>query len=135
MFIRFPKTNIVYEWKDIVYTNDVAAFSKHIEEIILQHPEKFYDNNSANGDELYEMTKERLILIQNLQMDHLHYLHSNFLIMKDSIITMINTGWVFIRRDELFSIKFLKEVCQLMSANQNWAVVFYSMENNNHKRH
>ena len=58
LFIRFPKTNIVYEWKDIVYTNDVAAFSKHIEEVILQHPEKFYDNNSANGDELYEMTKK-----------------------------------------------------------------------------
>jgi len=57
LFIRFPKTNIIYEWKDIVYTNDVAAFSKHIEKIILLHPEKFYDNNSADGDELYEMAK------------------------------------------------------------------------------
>src|SRR4030095_2969034 len=57
LFIRFPKTNIVYEWKDVVYTNDVAAFSKRIEEMILQHSKEFYDNNSAGGDKLYEMMR------------------------------------------------------------------------------
>jgi len=57
LFIRFPKTNIVYEWKEIVYTNDVASFSKHIEKIILQYPAKFYDNNAASGDDLYAIAR------------------------------------------------------------------------------
>ena len=54
LFIRFPKTNIVYEWKDIVHTKDLAGMSLHIEQTILQDKEKFYDNNEAGGDELYE---------------------------------------------------------------------------------
>ena len=26
LFIRFPKTNVVYEWKDVVHTKDLAAY-------------------------------------------------------------------------------------------------------------
>src|SRR5687768_3092986 len=54
LYIRFPKTNIVYEWKDVVHTKDLAGMSLSIEETILQNKEKFYDNNDASGDELYE---------------------------------------------------------------------------------
>src|SRR5215469_10018952 len=35
LFIRFPKTNVIYEWRDEVHTNDIAAMSLQIEEIIL----------------------------------------------------------------------------------------------------
>src|SRR6187551_2549926 len=112
LFIRFPKTNIVYEWKDIVYTNNVAAFSKHIEEIILQHPAKFYDNNSANGDELYEMTKrtgfntkpaEGPVALAPFKLPYYEGLNN-----------YNDKYWLGIyRRDELISINFLKEICQL----------------------
>ena len=31
LFIRFPKTNIIYEWTEMVYTNDVPRVSGEIE--------------------------------------------------------------------------------------------------------
>jgi len=34
LFIRFPKTNVVYEWGDVVHTKDLAYMSFFIEEII-----------------------------------------------------------------------------------------------------
>ena len=112
LFIRFPKTNIVYEWKDIVYTNDVATFSKHIEKIILQHPKKFYDNNTANGDELYEMAKGAGF---NTKAANGPVALPPFKLPYYEGLNRYNDKyWLGIyRRDELFSIKFLKEVCQL----------------------
>src|SRR5678809_1546351 len=44
LFIRFPKTNTIYEWKEMVYTIDVARMSRHIEAAIFEHRDKFYDN-------------------------------------------------------------------------------------------
>ena len=55
LFIRFPRTNTIYEWKDIVYTNDVARISREIESVIYDHKEKFIDNPGASGEELYAM--------------------------------------------------------------------------------
>ena len=37
LFIRFPKTNIVYEWKNVAHTKSVATMSFRIEEAILKH--------------------------------------------------------------------------------------------------
>lgn len=54
LFIRFPKTNIVYEWKDIVHTKDLVGMSLRIEEAILQDRARFYDKNDASGEALYE---------------------------------------------------------------------------------
>ena len=112
LFIRFPKTNIIYEWKDVVYTNDVAAMSKRIEEIISNNQGKFYDNAEANGDELYEMLKKAEFNTKPaggplaLPPFKLPYY--------EGLNRYNDKYWLGIyRRDELFSIKFLKEVCQL----------------------
>ena len=112
LFIRFPKTNVIYEWKDVVYTNDVAAFSKHIEEIILQHPQKFYDKNDASGDELYERAQSAEFNIK--PADGPIELPPFKLPYYEGLNKYNDRYWLGIyRRDELFSIKFLKEVCQL----------------------
>src|SRR6187402_1115634 len=58
LFVRFPKTNVIYEWKDMVYTNDVARMSKQIETLIFENKEKFYDNKEVKGDELYELIQQ-----------------------------------------------------------------------------
>ena len=112
LFIRFPKTNIVYEWKDVVYTNDVAAFSKHVEEIILRHPRKFYDNTDASGDELFEMAGR--VDFNTKPADGPLVLPPFKLPYYEGLNKYNDKYWLGIyRRDELFSIKFLKEVCQL----------------------
>ena len=112
LFIRFPKTNIVYEWKDVVQTRDLAGMSLRIEETILQDLEKFYDNNKANGDELYEKIKsgsfETRPAVAPLALPAFR------LPYYEGLNRYGNKYWLGIyRRDELFSLKFLKEVCQL----------------------
>jgi len=112
LFIRFPKTNIIYEWKDIVYTNDVASMSKKLEEIILQQPQKFYDNNEASGDELYELI--RTTRFNTKSAEGLLSLPPFKLPYYEGLNKYNDKYWLGIyRRDELFSIRFIKEVCQL----------------------
>lgn len=112
LFIRFPKTNIVYEWKDVVSTKDVAAMSKKLEEIILQQPQKFYDNNEASGDELYELMSK--FEFNNKPADEPLSLPPFKLPYYEGLNRYNDKYWLGIyRRDELFSIKFLKELCQL----------------------
>jgi hypothetical protein len=112
LFIRFPKTNVVFEWKDIVHTGSIVAMSKKIEEIILENPGKFYDNNHASGDELYEVVTKKDFTVKPaegplaLPVFKLPY-YEGLTRYKDKY-------WLGIyRRDELFSIKFLKALCLL----------------------
>jgi len=112
LFIRFPKTNVVYNWKDIVNTNDISALSSRIEEIIMTEREIFYENDQASGDELYEKVMaqsfdakpaEKPVELPPFNLPYYEGLnHYN------------DKYWLGIyRRDELFSIRFLKEACLL----------------------
>lgn len=112
LFVRFPKTNVVYEWKDMVYTNDVARMSKQIEAIIFSDKEKFYDNSSVNGADLYELIQSDAYITKpaetalKLPAFNLPYY--------EGLNRYNNKYWLGIyRRDELFTIDFLKELCTL----------------------
>jgi hypothetical protein len=112
LFIRFPKTNIVYEWKDVVHTKDLAGMSLSIEETILQNQGKYYDNNEASGDELFEKIKTDTFNIK--PADAPLVLPPFKLPYYEGLNRYQDKYWLGIyRRDELFSIKFLKEVCKL----------------------
>ena len=112
LYIRFPKTNIVYEWIDIVHTNDLAAMSLSIEETILQNKAAFYDNEKASGDELYEKINTDDLTIKAAAAPLV--LPPFKLPYYEGLNRYNDKYWLGIyRRDELFSIKFLKEVCQL----------------------
>jgi len=112
LFIRFPKTNVVYEWRDIINTNDISKMSSHIEDLIFLYKDKFYDNEDAVGDELYD-------LINKESYDKKHAGKSlelpAFRIPYYEGVNRYNDKyWLGIyRRDELFRVKFLKEVCLL----------------------
>jgi rubredoxin len=112
LFIRFPKTNVVYEWKDIVYTNDIAKMSKHIEELIFQFKNKFYDNPDANGDELYNSVNSETYNKKPAEAPL--ELPAFKLPYYEGMNRYNQKYWLGIyRRDELFGVKFLKEVCLL----------------------
>jgi rubredoxin len=113
LFIRFPKTNIVYEWKDIVYTNDIGKMSKHIEEIIFEQEGKFYDTTSANGDELYSLINKTTY---NAKPAEIKLDLPPFKLPYYEGLNRYNNNkyWLGIyRRDELFSIAFLKQASLL----------------------
>jgi rubredoxin len=111
-FIRFPKTNVIYEWKDVIYTNDLGKMSECIEEIIFKNENKFYDNGKANGDELYDLVNKQEF---NKKAAEAPLGLPPFKLPYYEGLNRYNQKyWLGIyRRDELFRIKFLKEVCLL----------------------
>jgi hypothetical protein len=112
LFIRFPKTNMLYESKNVIHSKDIAAMSARIEETILKEAVKFYDNENASGDELFQLLDTAHIDMKpataplELPASHLPYY--------EGLNKYSDKYWMGIyRRDELFSIKFLKEACLL----------------------
>ncbi len=112
LFIRFPKTNVIYEWSDLVYTHDLAGFSKQLEALIWSDQESFYDRIDAQGDELLSRMNLAGFIIRkadtpaNLPAFNLPYY--------EGLNRYNNRYWLGIyRRKELFSCDFLREVCLL----------------------
>src|SRR5882724_6236103 len=46
LIVRFPKTNIIYEWDQLCYTNDIPKVTKAIEQIITSNPAVYIDNEN-----------------------------------------------------------------------------------------
>lgn len=112
LFIRFPRTNVIYEWDQLVYTNDVARMSKRIEAIIFQQAGLFYDNAAADGDALFRLVMQEHFITQpagapaQLPAFNLPYY--------EGLNRYHDKYWLGIyRRDELFSIDFLQAICRL----------------------
>lgn len=113
LFIRFPKTNIIYEWTEMVYTNDIPKISREVEKLILNNKELFYDNHKAKGEELFGMIETGKYITRHsegpavLPAFNLPYYEG---------LNRYNNNkyWLGVyRRDELFNIDFLKECCLL----------------------
>ena len=112
LFIRFPKTNIIYEWTQLVYTNDVSRLSKEIESLIFQYPEKFFDNANARGEELFSLVNHENYITR--QTDKPAVLPKFNLPYYEGLNRYNNKYWLGIyHRDELFSVDFLKSLCLL----------------------
>lgn len=112
LIIRFPKTNVVFEWNMLCHTDDIASITSNIESIILQHPAKFIDNESAAGEELFgllSITNQRLLPAGNpvvLPPFNLPYY--------EGLNRYGDKYWLGIyRRDELFGVDFLMKLCRL----------------------
>ena len=112
LFIRFPKTNVIYEWKELVYTNDVARMSHDIEEIILGHPVLFYDNPNADGAALIGLLNSKSYITKPANQPAV--LPPFNLPYYEGLNRYDNKYWLGIyRRDEVFNIDFLKALCTL----------------------
>lgn len=112
LIIRFPKTNVVYEWNMLCHTDDVAAVTKSIETIILQHPEKFIDNEMANGDELFALVTSNNFKLKTAPAAAV--LPPFNLPYYEGLNRYNERYWLGIyRRDELYSVQFLKRLCKL----------------------
>lgn len=112
LFIRFPKTNTVFKWKEQVYTNDVPAMSQAIEKEILQNRDLFYGKEAADGDALFRRVKgntpgiAKEATVTSFPEFALPYY--------EGFNKMGNQLWLGIyRRDELFPVPFLQDLCNL----------------------
>ncbi len=112
LIIRFPKTNIIYEWNRLCYTNDIAAVTKDIEQYIYADAQKYIDNPTANGKELLAQIQSNNLINKQQGVDVL--LPQFNLPYYEGLNRYNNKYWLGIyRRDELFSVDFLKQLCTL----------------------
>ena len=112
LFIRFPKTNIIYEWDQLCNTSDIPVVTKSIEQIITSNPAAYIDNSNADGVQLFSALSTGNLNIKpaekgaELPLFNLPYY--------EGLNRYDNKYWLGIyQRDELFSVAFLKEICQL----------------------
>lgn len=112
LFIRFPQTNVVYEWTQLVYTNDIARLSKDIESVIYNNAELFLGNKEAKGEKLFSLLNTNNYITK--PAESLAVLPAFNLPYYEGLNRYNNKYWLGVyRRDELFSIDFLKELCLL----------------------
>lgn len=114
LYIRFPKTNTMYCWPSLVYSEDIPLISKAIEQVILTEKETFYNQENIDGILLFEKI--------NAENKFLHQPYDNPLVHTGFQLPYYegfnkygnNKLWLGIyRRNETFSIPFLKEICSL----------------------
>jgi rubredoxin len=112
LFIRFPKTNIIYQWTEMVYTNDVPKVSKEIETLIFDYKDEFYGNDLASGNKLFEkMPAGKFITKPSEKPASLPAFNLPYY---EGLNRYNNKYWLGVyRRDELFNVDFLKELCLL----------------------
>jgi rubredoxin len=113
LYLRFPKTNQIFLWKDLIYTNEIPRLSQKIEEKIYELPELFYGNDKANGDELYKSIMASNKFISRLADEEL-LLPPFQLPYYEGFNKYGNKTWLGIyRRDEQFDVRFLNDLCNL----------------------
>ncbi|MFC6998120.1 rubredoxin domain-containing protein [Rufibacter roseus] len=113
LYIRFPKTNIIYQWPSLVYSEDIPGISSAIERLIFAHKELFYDQRAIDGNRLHDMVRASgNFVIQPIT--HSLKLPEFKLPYYEGFNRYGNKLWLGIyRRDELFPVSFLKNICKI----------------------
>jgi rubredoxin len=113
LLVRFPKTNTIFEWDQLVYTNDLPRFSRRLEDVIYEHRSDFYDNPAAQGTRLIELVLEGQQYITQASTTKA-VLPTFNLPYYEGINRYDDKYWLGIyRRDECFSSELLIDICSL----------------------
>jgi len=112
LFIRFPKTNIIYEWDQLTYTNDVARLTRLLEQTILSRPSVFYGNKDVLPETLFEFLQtENFILKPANQKAVLPPFNLPYY---EGLNRYNDKNWLGIyMRNELFSAELLQDISLL----------------------
>lgn len=106
LYVRFPKSDQVYCFPELVYTNDVAAVSKQIETVLSS-------KEIITGSELYKQVKDTCRFISKpIEKDLV--LPTFSLPYYEGFNRYGNNYWLGIyRREEMFPVNFLIDVCSI----------------------
>lgn len=112
LIIRFPKTNVIYEWNQLCYTNDIGKVTKALEQLMLANAAKFIDNPQADGDQLFALLNTEGFILKAAEQKAV--LPQFNLPYYEGLNRYDSKYWLGIyRRDELFSVVFLKKLSKL----------------------
>lgn len=105
LYVQLPNRQSSFRWKELVYTNDIAAVSKQLEQLILY--------KGMSELELPGELQKRAVY--NSKPDDGQPLQASFsLPYYEGFNKSNNNLWLGIyRRDELFAVSFLLDVCDV----------------------
>jgi len=113
LYLRFPQTNTLYCWPALVYSEDIPSLSRAVEWTIFANKDQFYDQPTADGALLHRLVSARQQLVQPPLTTPLA-LPEFTLPYYEGFNRYGSQLWLGIyRRDEQFSVAFLKDVCQV----------------------
>jgi rubredoxin len=113
LYIRFPKTNTLYPWKELVYTNEIPRLSRHLEEMIREQSETYFKNNEWDGKRINENLTKHLNILSK-PVDKPLELPQFKLPYYEGYNSYGNKSWLGLyQRSELFSVAFLKDICRI----------------------
>jgi rubredoxin len=112
LLIRFPKTNAVFEWDQLCYTNDIGKATKAVEQLMTDFSSLSTGNADPDGELLFEMLQIEHLILQPAEQPLV--LPAFNLPYYEGLNRYDNKYWLGVyRRDELFSVAFLKKLAQL----------------------
>lgn len=113
LYVRFPKTNHIYCWSSLIYSEDICEMSKRVERAILANARVFYDTEAADGHFLEQKVPPLSGSIRQLPSSALQ-LPSFQIPCYEGFSRYGDKYWLGIfRRNELFKITFLKDLCAM----------------------
>lgn len=112
-YIRFPKTDKLYCFPSLVYSEDIPALAKAAEDIILQKKDLFYNRADIDEELFYKALTKKLTVAFRPVTEALK-LPDFYLPYYEGFNKYSNKYWLGIyRRNELFKLDFLKDACLL----------------------
>lgn len=117
LYIRFPKTNILYCWSSLVYSEDIARLSEVLESVIMAAPAE-EKKTPMDGSQLETLIKARHGFLHQVP-EAILKLPEFQLPYYEGFNQYDNKYWLGIyRRNEQFSVSFLKDLCQACSKSR-----------------
>ncbi len=103
LFIRKPKTNEIFAYSKLIFSNEISKVSKSLESVIEANPETSQKDLFENIPNIISLLKEEELKLPKFTLPYY-----------EGFNRYGKKSWLGIyRRNELFSVAFLLEVCEL----------------------
>ncbi|MGI4019934.1 MAG: rubredoxin [Janthinobacterium lividum] len=114
LYVRFPKTNQLYCWPSLIYSEDIPEISKMMESEILENRDLFYDQSNISTELFYEKIAAKNSIVPQPIQQQLKLPDFQLPYYEGFNRYGNNKLWLGIyRRKETFSINLLKDICQI----------------------
>jgi rubredoxin len=119
LYIRFPKTNDIYCWPSLIYSDDIPVISKIAEKVIADHKALFYDQQNINYQKFHKLVIAENEFIDQPITEPLKLPDFQLPYYEGFNKYVNNKYWLGIyRRNELFPLEFMKDICTICVKNR-----------------
>jgi rubredoxin len=113
LYIRFPKTNVLFPSMELYYTNEIPRLSKQLEKMILKQTESRSIGDRQDGHYIFENLKTEFNILSKPVSRPLT-LPKFKLPYYEGFNGYGNKSWLGLyQRNEVFSVAFLKDICRI----------------------